>query len=72
MNKKQVAAKLVKLRKDAGMTQDELAECAGISQGHISYLEKTGELSSLEHIRNLAAAYNMEPSALMDLLLKTK
>ena len=56
------------MRKEACLTQDELSEATGISQGHISYIEKSGDLQSVEHIRNLAAAYNMQPSDLMKIL----
>lgn len=66
--KNHIGQKLVQMRKQAGLTQDELSEATGISQGHISYIEKSGDLQSVEHVRNLAAAYNMEPSALIKIL----
>jgi transcriptional regulator with XRE-family HTH domain len=68
MKKNHIGQKLVQMRKQAGLTQDELSEATGISQGHISYIEKSGDLQSVEHVRNLAAAYNMEPSDLMKVL----
>ena len=71
MDKTTVGATLVRLRKKAGITQDELAEWTGISQGHISHLEKTGELISIEHVRNLADAFGMSPGELMAILWDT-
>jgi transcriptional regulator with XRE-family HTH domain len=66
--KNHIGHKLVEMRKEARLTQDELSEVTGISQGHISYIEKSGDLQSVEHVRNLAAAYNMEPSELIKIL----
>jgi hypothetical protein len=67
-----IGDKLVEMRRAASLTQDELAEATGISQGHISYIEKSGDLQSVEHVRNLAAAYNLEPSELMRILYDSK
>jgi len=63
-----VGLRLRNLRKEAGLTQDELSELSGISQGHISYLEKTGDLQAVEHLRNLAAAFHIDPGKLIGLL----
>lgn len=65
MSKQAIGERLATLRRKAGLTQDELSEWTGISQGHISYLEKTGELSSVEQIRNLGIAFGMEPGELI-------
>lgn len=59
-----IGLRLKKLRKAAGLTQDELSEAAGISQGHISYIERTGDLQAVEHLRNLAAAFHIEVAEL--------
>jgi transcriptional regulator with XRE-family HTH domain len=65
MSKQAIGERLATLRRKAGLTQDEVSEWTGISQGHISYLEKTGELTSLEQIRNLGIAFGMEPAELI-------
>lgn len=71
MDKNEIGQTLVKLRKQAGLTQDELSEWTGISQGHISHLEKTGELTSIEHVRNLADAFGFAPGDLISMLWDT-
>jgi transcriptional regulator with XRE-family HTH domain len=68
MDKTKISKKLVKMRKEAGLTQCELSEATGISQSHISFLESTGEINRMDDLRNLAAAYNMEPSELIKIL----
>jgi len=69
-NKIKIGRKLVQMRKAAGLTQDELSEASGISQGHISHIERSGEISSIEHLRGLAAVFNMEPGTLLNQLLE--
>jgi DNA-binding XRE family transcriptional regulator len=69
-NKIKIGRKLVQMRKAAGLTQDELSEASGISQGHISHIERSGEISSIEHLRGLAAVFNIEPGTLLNQLLE--
>lgn len=47
-------------REYRGMTQPELAEKAGVSQGHISELEKTGKAPTLDMARRIADAMNCD------------
>ena len=68
--KTKIGRKLVEMRKAAGLTQDELSEASGISQGHISHIERSGEISSIEHLRGLAAVFNIEPGTLLNQLLE--
>ena len=69
-NKIKIGQRLVEMRKAAGLTQDELSEASGISQGHISHIERSGEISSIEHLRGLAAVFNIEPGTLLNQLLE--
>ena len=69
-NKIKIGRRLVEMRKAAGLTQDELSEASGISQGHISHIERSGEISSIEHLRGLAAVFNIEPGTLLNQLLE--
>lgn len=56
-------------RKREGMTQDELAEKAGISRSHLSAIEAPNVIRpfSMEILFNLARALNIEPYKLLKL-----
>ena len=59
------AASLVRLRKAAGLTQDELAARSGVSQSHISALEKGTWEPRLSTVLAFAKAFGVAPAALV-------
>ena len=56
-------------RKHAGLTQEELAERAGISRSHLSAIEAPNVIRpfSLEILFNIATALGVKPSSLLEL-----
>jgi len=57
------AANLARLRAAAGLTQDQLAAKSGVSQSHISALEKGTWEPRLSTILALAKAFGVAPAA---------
>lgn len=57
------AANLARLRSAAGLTQDQLAAKSGVSQSHISALEKGTWEPRLSTILALAKAFGVAPAA---------
>lgn len=63
------------LRKTRGMSQDQLAEAAGISRSHLSVIEAPNMAISfsVEVLFNIADALNIRPGDLLNTtLLETK
>lgn len=60
----QIGLNISHYRKLRGMTQEELAEAAGISRSHISAIEAPNIVHniSLEVIFNIAKVLNVEPN----------
>jgi transcriptional regulator with XRE-family HTH domain len=50
---------LMELRKEAGISQNELAWRAGLSQQHIGYLEKGTRMPSAISLKRIALALNI-------------
>lgn len=50
---------LSELRKEAGISQNELAWRAGLSQQHIGYLEKGTRMPSAISLKRIAIALNL-------------
>lgn len=63
--KDQFARNLVKARQRRGLSQDDLAELAGMHRTAISLLERRGRDPRLETIVKLARALGVKPTALM-------
>lgn len=59
------ATNLTRLRSAAGLTQDQLAAKSGVSQSHISALEKGTWEPRLSTILALAKAFGVTPAALV-------
>lgn len=59
------AANLIRLRLAAGLTQTELSIRSGVSQSHISALERGTWEPRLSTILALAKAFNIAPAALL-------
>ena len=60
-----IADRVRALRKAAGMTQEYLAERAGIGPEHLSKIETAVRLPSLETLVSLAAALGVQASDLL-------
>jgi transcriptional regulator with XRE-family HTH domain len=54
------------LRKDSGLSQNELAWRAGLSQQHIGYLEKGMRMPSAISLKRIAIALNMSLSTIVE------
>ena len=54
------------LREAAGLTQQDLAKLTGLTTATISYAETGRVEPSLDTIRRLAAALNVQPGVLLD------
>ena len=50
----------IRLRKEKGLTQQDIADRSGIARSNISRLEKGGTTPSLEVLDRIAKALNME------------
>lgn len=59
------AANLIRLRSASGLTQDQLSARSGVSQSHISGLEKGAWEPRLSTILGLAKAFGVAPAALV-------
>ena len=59
--------KLQKLRKQSGLSQEQLAECASVSRSLISSIEAAGiaKSFSLEVFYNIADALEIDPATLL-------
>ena len=65
ISQKQVGNRLAKLRKRAGLTQDQAAEKAGISQVTLSRLERGIQWTDFEVLLKLSRLYQVEWSDLL-------
>jgi transcriptional regulator with XRE-family HTH domain len=69
---KQFGNKIAQLRSKLGMTQEELAECTGLSQNFISRLESGNKNASLETVYQIAGALKISPFELFNFPSFTK
>ena len=60
-----MANRLKTLRRAAGLTQEELAEMAGLGPKYLSRLESARALPSMVAVLNLAAALGVEPTEMI-------
>lgn len=58
--------RLLQLRQARGISQERLAELAGIHRNYIGRLERAQQSPSLDLICALAAALNVKPAALLE------
>ena len=52
-------------RKDCKLSQEQLAEAAGLHVNHISFIERAKTSASLQAIESIAKALNVKPSDLI-------
>jgi transcriptional regulator with XRE-family HTH domain len=58
---KVLAGNMKRLRKERSMTQERLAEKAGVSQNHIAEIETGKKAASLEMVEKLASGLGVSP-----------
>ena len=61
-------ARLRELRLERGISQEKLAEMAGLHRNYVGVLERAGQSASLDAICKLASALQMKPAALLETL----
>ena len=57
--------KISKYRKEAGFTQEELADKVGISRAYMGYIEQGRNVPSLEVLEKIARILKVKPSKLI-------
>lgn len=67
-----LAANLRRLRHERGLTQEDLAERAGISSRYIGAVERADVSASVTILGQIAGALSVEPSELLDSLRRTR
>jgi transcriptional regulator with XRE-family HTH domain len=60
--------RLRELRRGVGLSQEELADLAGLDRSYVGGVERGERNISLENICKLAAAMEVPPKTLLDLL----
>jgi len=64
--KSKLARNLIRLRKQKGLSQEKLAELAGISRGTVAYYESEKEKSYIENVQAIAVALNVKIEDLLE------
>jgi transcriptional regulator with XRE-family HTH domain len=64
--KERVAARIKTLRERRGLTQEQLAERAGVSRTYLARLETGKQDPTLSTIEKLARALSVRPARLLD------
>lgn len=65
MNYYNIGQRIRKLRKAQGFSQEQLAECAGISTTHMSHIETGNTKLSLQVLTDIAAALHASTDELL-------
>ena len=60
-----VAQNLRRLRQDCGLTQEELADLAGLNRNYIGMVEREVNSPTVDTLEALAKALKVEPTALL-------
>ena len=61
-----VAANIVRLRKERGVNQDDLADLANLHRAHLGFVEQVKNVPNLTTLRRIAQALNVTVSELVD------
>lgn len=67
-----LAVNIRKARRSAGLSQEELADKAGIDRTYVSALERSKYAATVDMIERLAGALGVEPSELLQRQRKTR
>ncbi len=66
--KRRFGERVQELRLDSGLSQEALANTAGLHRTHISLIERGRRSVRLETIEQLARALNVQPGTLMPII----
>ena len=61
-----VARNLQRLRKERGLSQEELADLAGLNRNYIGMIERQENAATVDTLEALAKALEVEPARLFD------
>jgi transcriptional regulator with XRE-family HTH domain len=61
-----VARNLKRLRKERGLSQEELADLAGLNRNYIGMIERQENAATVDTLEALAKALEIEPARLFD------
>lgn len=60
------AGNVRRLRKERGLSQEELAEAAGVHRTYVGMIERSEKNVTIYNIERLALALNVRPGSLLD------
>ena len=60
-----VARNLKRLRQERGLTQEELADLAGLNRNYIGMIERQENAATVDTLEHLAKALHVEPAQLL-------
>jgi transcriptional regulator with XRE-family HTH domain len=60
-----LAQNLRRLRQDRSLTQEELADLAGINRNYVGMIEREENSASVDKLEALAGALKVEPASLL-------
>lgn len=63
---KKIAEKIRKIRKEKGMSQEELAFKAGLNRAYVGYIERGEKKPSVDTLSKLAIALKIKLSEFLD------
>ncbi len=67
-----LAQNLRRLRRERGLTQEALADLAGVNRNYVGLLEREENAASVDVLDQLAAAFEIDPIELLKRPKKTK
>jgi transcriptional regulator with XRE-family HTH domain len=65
-----LATNVRRLRRDGGMTQEDLAEKVGVSARYIGSIERAAVTISIKVLMSIASALEVEPGMLLSLQIR--
>lgn len=65
--RRQLARRIRKLRKEAGLSQEQLADLSGLHRTYIGAIERAEQNVSIDNIGKIAKALKIKPSKLLDI-----
>ncbi|MGH1412928.1 MAG: helix-turn-helix transcriptional regulator [Pelagimonas sp.] len=68
--RERIAQNIIKHRKGVGLSQDNLAKCAGVSRAYIGHIENARHSISLDTLEKIADALDVDAADLMRPLVK--